>query len=64
MSNCAIVFDSELTSETLRSTKTNNLNDLMTTTQLPAHCDESMNGTSKIISIQALNGKLNLRKVD
>ena len=49
MSNCAIVFDNELTSETLRWTKTNNLSD-------PTHREESMNGISKIISLQALNG--------
>lgn len=59
MVDCTIVFDHELTTNTLKSTKTNNLNDLNKIMSTKSVLDDLKRaGLSKIISIQTINGKL------
>ncbi len=61
MTDCAIVFENEMTSETLKLAKTNNLSDLssMTTSLTPSSLFSNnlkVPGLSKIISVQSVNG--------
>lgn len=58
MTNCAIVFDHELTTETLKSTKTNNSNDLNIISNTPMKVFDQTVGLSKILAVQTLNGEL------
>ena len=64
MKNCAICFDHELNSDTLKCSKKNNLSDLNFASRNTLsssiydhinHEDSIINGTTKVISIQTLS---------
>ena len=55
MTNCAIVFDHELSNETLKSTKTNNSNDLSIVSNSTSKLfDQESAGLSKILKVQTI----------
>ena len=63
MTDCAIVFEHEITCETLKLAKTNNLSELTSMTATTA-MSSSLSGNaqrvsdlSKIISVQSVNGR-------